>query len=146
MKAYLDANFFIIALLDREKSGEIAYGIHDALCTGKFIGYTSSLTFDEIMWVLKRNKKPHLIAEAVNDLYTTPNLKILPVSAEVPLLSLEYIKDYGLNPRDAFHLAVMAENEIQSIVSDDSDFAKIKGIKHFSLPNFLKHLTDKKEK
>ncbi|MEK6973865.1 MAG: type II toxin-antitoxin system VapC family toxin [Nanoarchaeota archaeon] len=46
---------------------------------------------------------------------------------------MDFIEKYGLKPRDAFHLAIMENFNIKEIVSDDSDFDKIKGIKRIKL-------------
>ncbi|AAK41936.1 type II toxin-antitoxin system VapC family toxin [Saccharolobus solfataricus] len=59
---------------------------------------------------------------------------ILPYTIILPINSHDYEKAKGimisktLKPSDAFHVAVMINNSIKKIVSEDSDFDKINGI------------------
>lgn len=133
---YLDANFFIFSLLDRMDVGEDARMIYQKMVEGELNTATSSLTFDEVMWVLIKANKKHLIKDAVNDIYKTQNLVILPVSISVPLNAIDLILK-GLNPRDAFHVCCMMENKISTIISDDWDFKAVKDIKCFNFKDFL---------
>ncbi|MDI6640407.1 MAG: type II toxin-antitoxin system VapC family toxin [Methanocellales archaeon] len=133
---YLDANFFIFSLLDRTEVGEGARMIYQKMVEGKLNTATSSLTFDEVMWVLIKANKKHLIKDAVNDIYKTQNLAILPVSISIPLNAIDLILK-GLNPRDAFHVAVMMENKISTIISDDLHFKAVEDIKCFNFKDFL---------
>ncbi|ATZ61822.2 MAG: type II toxin-antitoxin system VapC family toxin [Methanosarcinales archaeon Met12] len=133
---YLDANFFIFSLLDKTEVGEDARMIYQKMVEGKLNTATSSLTFDEMMWALVKANKRHLIKDAVNDIYKTRNLIILPVSISIPLNAIELILK-GLNPRDAFHVSCMMENKITTIISDDRDFKAIEDIKCFNFKDFL---------
>ena len=122
---YLDANFFIFALLDRTDKGVGARSLQQKIVGGKENAITSSLALDEIMWVLIRGGKQHLLRTAVEGIYSMPNLDVLEVSSTAPLLALDFIERYGLKPRDAFHAAVMKENSVEAIASDDEDFDRV---------------------
>lgn len=137
MRAYLDANFFIFSLLDKTEIGDSAREIQKRLAQGEFKGFTSSLALDEVLWVLIKNKKEGLIQGVMDDIYRTPNLLIVPVSSTAPILAAENIGEYGLNPRDATHVAVMEENGIEIIVSDDRDFEKVDKIEWHDFKEFL---------
>ena len=130
---YLDANFFIFALLDQTRKGERAREIRKEIINGKSVAVTSVLTLDEIMWVLLKNKKQNLLRKAIEDIYSTPNLEVKEVSATVALKALDLIEISHLKPRDAFHAAIMKNLQLTQIVSDDSDFDKIQGIKRIKL-------------
>ena len=134
---YLDANFFVFALLDKTKLGEDARKIYQNVTDKKLKAATSSLTLDEIMWVLIKNKRKHLLKDAISDIYRTQNLTILPVSVSAPMNAVNEIFEYDLNPRDAFHVAVMREHNITTIISDDSDFKKVSGITCYNFEEFL---------
>jgi hypothetical protein len=125
---YLDANFFVFALLDRAKAGERARIFQKKIIKGEQ-AVTSALTLDEILWVLVKNNRKELIEEVIEDLYTMPNLTIAPVSASAPRNAVKYIREYNMKPRDAMHLAVMEELNVKEIVSDDADFDVVNGIK-----------------
>ena len=55
------------------------------------------------------------------------------VSSLTPLTALEFMEKYKLKPRDAFHVAIMENFGIKEIVSDDSDFDKVREIKRIKL-------------
>lgn len=125
---YLDANFFIFAILDYTEKGEKARKILKEIIEGKKHAQTSVLALDEILWVLRRNKKEDIRRKIIEDIYAIANLEVKAVSALIPLRALDFIEQYNLKPRDAFHCACMDEFQISAIVSDDADFDKVKNI------------------
>ena len=129
---YLDANFFIFALLDKTKKGDTARSIQRQIQEGKKPACTSALALDEVMWVLIKNKRRNLLRKAIEGIYSLNNLKIGEVSSMIPLRALDFIDTYSLKPRDAFHLAVMDELHISEIVSNDSDFDKVKSVRRIN--------------
>lgn len=133
MKVFLDSNIFVFLSLDPEEKGKKAEALVKEIISGKIEGYTSSLVIDELMWVLLKNNKGHLLEEVISSIYKIPNCTILPVSSEAPRIALEYMKKYKLKPRDALHLAVMKENDIKNIISDDTHFDRVKEIKRLKL-------------
>ena len=130
---YLDANFFLFASLDTTHKGENARKIQDSVIKGKRNAVTSALAMDEIMWVLIRNNKKHIMKTIVEGIYSIPNLEVISVSPTVPLLAVELIENYHLLPRDAFHAASMRELKITDIVSDDVDFDQVEWIKRIPI-------------
>ena len=126
---YLDANFFIFALLDTTQKGLRAREIHRSIAKGKEKALTSPLAIDEVMWVLVKAGKRHLLRAAFEDVYTTPNLNVAAISPTTPLTALSLIEQYDLKPRDAFHAAAMKENKLTQIVTDDKDFDRVERIK-----------------
>ncbi|MDI6655120.1 MAG: type II toxin-antitoxin system VapC family toxin [Candidatus Hydrothermarchaeota archaeon] len=130
---YLDANFFVFALLDNTKLGENARALQQEIIEGKHSTVTSSLTLDEILWVLVRNNRRELIEEVIDDIYHMPNLTIVATSAAAPKTAVKYIQKYNLKPRDAIHLAVMEELKIKEIISDDVNFDGVRGVKRIGI-------------
>jgi len=130
---YLDANFFIFALLDNTSKGERARDIHRRIASGGEKAATSPLAIDELMWVLIRARKEHLLRMAVEDIYSTPNLDVTTITSTVPLVALEIIERYKLKPRDAFQIATMKENKLKEILTDDSDFDKVEWVRRIKL-------------
>jgi len=126
---YLDANFFIFALLDQTRKGEKARALLKDIITGKNAAVTSALALDEVLWVLRRNDKKHLMRRTIEDIYATPNLEVREVGALIPLQALSLLEEFSLKPRDAFHVAVMEQLRVTIIASDDADFDKIKRLK-----------------
>ncbi len=130
---YLDANFFIFALFDTTTKGRNARKIQKKIIEGEIRAVTSALTLDEIMWVLVKNRKEHLMEEVIKDIYAMPNLEIKEVSPLIPIEALSFIKKYSLTPRDAFHIAIMKELRVKRIISDDKDFDRVREIKRIKL-------------
>jgi len=126
---YLDANFFIFALLDITEKGSRAREIHRSISMGRERAATSPLAIDELMWVLVRAGKEHLLRTAVEGVYATPILDVLAIPSTTPLTALNLIEKYDLKPRDAFHAATMKENKFVRIVTDDKDFDRVEWIK-----------------
>ncbi len=129
---YLDANFFIIALLDQSDKGKKARALQNEIQKGKQ-SITSSLVLDEVMWALLKNNRKHLIREAIQDIYAIPNLEVKGVDSLIPLRALHFIENFNLKPRDAFHLAIMESFNVKEIVSDDKDFDDVKGVKRIKI-------------
>jgi predicted nucleic acid-binding protein len=130
---YLDANFFIFSLIDNTSKGEKARKIHAQMVSGKMEGCTSALAIDEIMWVLLKSDRKHLIRTAVEGIYATPHLTVLNVSPVIPLRALDLMETKKLKPRDAFHAGIMIEYGIKEIVTDDSDFDRMAEFKRIRL-------------
>ena len=130
---YLDANFFIFALIDNTKKGEKAREIQKNIISGRFEAITSALALDEVMWVLIKNNKRHLIRKAIEDIYNMPNVGVREVPSLIPLEALDFIERFRLKPRDAFHAAIMKQFQLSVIASDDADFDKVSGIKRIKL-------------
>jgi len=130
---YLDANFFIFALLDSTSKGQRARDIHESIAKGKKEAATSPLAIDEIMCVLARAGKRHLLRMAVEGIYATPNLEVVAIAPTTPLTALKLMEQYKLKPRDAFHAATMKENKLTQIVTDDRDFEEVEWIRRIKL-------------
>ena len=129
---YLDANFFILLHFDYKDKGEKSRQILEQIIKGKS-AVTSVLTLDEVMWVIVKNKQEKELRNIIEEIYSIKNLIIKDVSNSIPLKALDIMEENKLKPRDAFHIAIMKELGINTIVSDDKDFDKIQGIKRIKL-------------
>ncbi|MBI2545861.1 PIN domain-containing protein [Candidatus Woesearchaeota archaeon] len=133
MKFYFDSNVFITAALDgsfSEKARELLQKTRIGTF-GKVV--TSSLTCDEVFWGVKKLRgESHAIA-VTEAMLLTPNLEVAPVDRNIVWLGLNLIKEYHLDPRDALHAACALENKASIIVSEDTDFNKIKELKRKGL-------------
>ena len=52
-------------------------------------------------------------------------VRILPITFQDYLRAKEIILSYNLRPSDALHVAVIENNGLQAIVSEDEDFEKL---------------------
>ena len=131
---YIDANVFVFASFDDTEKGRTARKAIEEIGEGKLpLAITSTLTMDEVMWAAIKNKKTAELRATVEDIYAMPNLVIKGVNSNIPLMALSFIEEQGLKPRDAFHAAIMKSFGITEIVSDDSDFDKVKWMKRIKL-------------
>lgn len=129
---YLDANFFLFAVLDPTRKGVKARKLFDQIRMGKS-AVTSPLALDEVMWILMRKGKSHLLPSVIPAVYATPNLEVRDVPATAPLTALRLLEQFPLESRDAMHLAIMEHLHISTIVSDDRVFDRVSHIQRISL-------------
>ncbi len=124
---FLDANIFINAFWRNDLSGQkcreylrrIRWQEHAT---------TSPLVISEVIFVLKENKGEEFALKTARNILKIQNLKILDINK----ISCDYAIDYvtnGLDPKDAFHAALMKQNGIKTICSYDRDFDEISEIK-----------------
>jgi len=83
---YLDANFFIFAVLDNTSRGVDARRLQLMIAKGEEKAVTSSLALEEVMRVLIRGRRQHLLRTAIEGIYSMPHLDVVEVSSTAPLL------------------------------------------------------------
>ncbi len=127
---YLDANFFIFALLDTTEKGRNARAMLSAITDGEEKAITSVLALDEVMWSLITNDKEHLVESETRRIYRTANIDVKSVHRSAGLQAIDTLDT--LTPRDALHLSVMRRHDCTRIVSDDRDFDTIGDINRVS--------------
>ncbi len=130
---YLDANFFVFCNIDEAEKGENARRLVQKIIDGTQDAATSALALDEVMWVILKTGMKKDLRRIIEGIYSIPNLKIIEVSPDIPLISLDLIEKYGLKPRDAFHAAIMKSLGIRHIASDDADFDRVEWIKRIRM-------------
>lgn len=136
---YLDANFLIYWFINKEPTlQKRARLLLAAFLADKKELYSSALAFDETWWGIKNeyNQQKNVNLSCSDDLifselekFTNAILSKLSLIQLVDIRggiieAINYIKDFGLKPRDAFHLAIMKHNNITTIATDDDDFIK----------------------
>ena len=137
---YLDANLFVIAEVDIGAKGEEARSIIKTMIDKKFDGLTSVLTVDEVVWNIRKICNVEISVNVGKNMFELQNLKLVDAYSSTVLKSFEFTEKYGLKPMDAIHVATMLENGVKEIVSEDSDFKKVKEIIAYSFSEFLKKL------
>ena len=65
---------------------------------------------------------------AVEKIKHINNLKIVGIDESVFDLALQYSKKYGLLSNDALHLAIMKQEGVAAMASNDRDFSGVKWI------------------
>lgn len=130
---YLDTNIFIYAILDETEIGNKCRKIIKNQINEKKDASTSCLTWDEVVYgIRKKMGKENSIVQGRN-LIETQNLTWLNSDILIITKSQELMENYNLKPRDAIHVATMIVNNIKEIISDDPDFDKVKEIKRIKI-------------
>jgi predicted nucleic acid-binding protein len=128
---YLDSNVFIYPVIyqaEYEPKAKRAKQILQNIENGKTDAYTSTLTWDEVVWVISRTLNR---SEGINQgkkLLDFPNLKLIPADSQVLSRAQRLIEKHKIRPRDAIHVASALERKITEIISDDSELEAIKEI------------------
>jgi predicted nucleic acid-binding protein len=128
---YLDSNVFIYPVIypantqpKAKKAKEILHDVEK----GKLTAYTSTLTWDEVVWVINRVMGR---SEGINQgrkLLGFPNLQFIPADENVIIRAQRLLNKYKLSPRDSIHVASALEKRTKAFISDDADFDQIKEI------------------
>jgi len=133
---YLDSNIFIYPAIyssSSEPKVEKAKEILSNIEFGKIEAYTSTLTWDEVVWVVSKVMGR---TEGVNlgkKLLGFPNLKFIPTDSSIVSRAQKLMEKYKINPRDAIHIASALDKKIIEVVSDDSELEIIKETKRVPL-------------
>jgi uncharacterized protein len=118
---YLDSNVFIYASLNRRELGEKARAIIEDIETGSIPGASSALTFDELVWAVKKQRSINEGLMAGEAFLNVRGLAILDVKHQTLSSALGFMRKYHLNPRDAIHLASASIAGAEFIVTEDED-------------------------
>ena len=87
------------------------------------------------MWVLIKLGHKEIVREVVESIYGS--LKVVPMSENAPLAALDLIEDINLKPRDALHVAIAKEHNIDKILSDDKDFDVVEDMKRYEFDKII---------
>ena len=126
---YLDANIFIHIITGDTQRSEISLSILKKVTNGEIEACTSLLTWDEVLYALKRELGRGKALEESRKFLETPNLIFIEVNNKIIAKAQNLAESYTINPRDAIHAATAILNNCTEIISDDPDFDKIKELK-----------------
>ena|SRR3989344_5880976 len=133
---YLDSNVFIYAAVNNSAKGETSRNIIKNIRLGELEATTSSLTFDEVFWKVKKERGFENALIAGKAFLELPNLILIDVTAPIIWQAYELIKEYHLDPRDAIHAACALSKNIKTIISDDPDFDWVKKFERKEIGSF----------
>ena len=132
---YLDSNVFILPVIYSGKKPKMAKKVLLDMVGGKIRGLTSSLTIDEVVWVVfKKTGKRGLAIDQGERIFSLANLQVISVDPQSVLRGLGLMRSHpNLTPRDAVHAGVCLNKNVSTIYSDDPDFDSIPGITRIPL-------------
>jgi len=133
---YIDSNIFIFASIDRTELGENCRTVLEMIHKGEIACASSYLTIDEIIWVLKKRIGKEKAVRIVKAAMAIP-VRWMNIDRDIVLGMIEQFKRDGTDPRDSLHVASMRAAGITLILSEDSDFDKVDGLKRMDVSSFL---------
>ena len=126
---YIDSNVFLYPVLyNGIKESETAREILSDIEGKNIQAYTSTLTWDEVSYVVERIFGKTDSIEVGKRFLNFPFLRFIPVDDEIIRRSQVIREKYNLKPRDSIHLSCAIERNISRIITDDADFDGIKEI------------------
>ena len=130
-KVYIDTNIFLNPILydfNTTNEAKKSKTFLEKIINNKIEGFTSVLTWDEFVWIIKQTLGNHIAIEKGQEFLLFPHLKIVKVSLPTINIAQDLISDYNIHPRDAIHAACALENKINRFISFDKDFDGINEI------------------
>jgi len=124
-KVYIDTNIFLNPILydiNKNQEAKKSKNFLEEIITNKKIGFTSVLTWDEFVWIIRKTLGINIAKEKGEQFLVFPNLKIVKLSLTTINRAQDLISNYHIQPRDAIHAASALENKINKIISFDGDF------------------------
>lgn len=126
---YLDSAIFIYAAISRETIGERARALLLRVRDTKEEAVSCALTFDELVWVVRKHRSREDALSAGESFLAFPNLTILDVDEGILRLAASTMRRYPLGPRDSIHVAAALVGRCSAIVSSDKHFDQVDEIK-----------------
>ena len=129
--AYVDSNVFIYPVIydsrTEEKAKKARY-ILEQIVSGELKAYTSTLTWDEVVWVVSRVLSRDDGVNQGRKLLGFPNLEFIDVDQRTLSTAQALMDKYRLKPRDSIHLASAVNRGLRTMITDDEDFDVVKEI------------------
>jgi len=130
---YLDTNVFVYAILGDKNAKNLLIKV----VTGKTLACTSLLTWDELIWAIRKATSRYDLAKIEGKKFIFfPKLKFLDLNFKIVKLAQELILENNLKPRDALHIATALNNGVNEVISEDTELDKISKIKRTSISKF----------
>ncbi len=98
------------------------------MANGRIRACTSTLTWDEVVWVVRRVFDVETAGRQGRMLLELPNLTMISVDRSILSGAQDLVNRYGLKPRDCIHASSAQKAGAVGFVSYDSDFDNIKKI------------------
>lgn len=136
IKKYIDANIFIYPILYDDEKAKFCEKILLDLLNGKINGFTSTLTWDEVVYIIKKDRGKDIAVKEGTKFLKFPNLFFINPTEKIITKAQKIFEKCNIKPRDAIHVASALANDIREIISDDSDFDSVKEIKRIKPENF----------
>ena len=121
---YLDANILLYPMLQQDTRATACRVVLDQVVSGAEAA-TSVLTWDEVVYVVRKLQGPARAAQQGRLLLQFPGLRFLSADMDVLRRAQKLVERYALAPRDAIHAATALTAGIHDFVSEDADFDSV---------------------
>ena len=128
---YVDSNVFLYSVLyspDLEPKAKKAKEILQKIENKEISAATSTLTWDEVVWVASKLLGRSGGVAQGQKLLGFPNLEFINVDEGIIAQAQSLMGKYKLSPRDSIHVASTLNRKATIIISDDEDFDQIKEV------------------
>ncbi len=127
---YADAGVFILPVLqsDNVPPAAAAASFLRALASGARHVATATLTWDEVVYVIRRFLGPEDSIAKGQDLLAFPNLTWVRVDLAVLRRATDLYRSLPIRPRDAIHAAAALDAGESQILSEDRVFDRVPGL------------------
>jgi len=130
LKAFIDTPLFIYLNTlanDRERA---LYENFYLEILSRYKPYTDVLVLDELIYVSRKKYGiPYKITLEFIDSIILPYVTIIPLGEEEYMTSAVILHSHNLKPSGALHLAAMKNHGINVIVSEDSEYDRVRWVR-----------------
>ncbi len=137
MRLYVDSNIFISAILDKGSIGEDCTKFLEMIAERRILCASSYLVLDEVLYILRKNILKEDSLNVVKAIMSMP-IRWIDVDRAIMLGMVDTVEKNDLRPRVAIHLSSMRMQGIDTIISEDTDFDGIEGIKRISPTDLIR--------
>ena len=122
---YIDSNIFIFPVIYDNEQASKAGNIQSRIENNEIIGYTSVLTWEEVVYVIFKTLGKADSISIDKKFINYPNLRFINTDLNIIIKAKEIVENYNLKPRDSIYIATALARDIHNVISDDSDFDSV---------------------
>ena len=128
---YADAGVFVLSLTADDRAPNVAASksFVGSVVRGERALSTSTLTWDEVVYVVRRLLGPEDSQDKAEDLLALRNVTWIPVDLAVIRGASDLYRTLPIRPRDAIHAASAIRSGEREVVSEDKVFDRVPGIR-----------------
>ncbi len=128
---YADAGVFVLSLTAADGSPHVRESKRfvESVVRGERAVSTSVLTWDEVVYVVRRLLGPEDSQEKAEDLLALPNVTWIPADLAVIREASVLYRNLPIRPRDAIHAASAIRAGEREVLSEDKVFERISGMR-----------------
>jgi len=127
-KVYVDANIFLNAILydpGENLEAQRAENFLESVRNDIVHAITSLLTWDEFVWVLRKEMDEETARTKGREFLSFPHLNFVGITNALILRAQDILDQYGVKPRDAIHLATAISFGASTFITFDGRLSSL---------------------